>query len=50
MGIAEDDNTTWLRFYDRDGNVVLLPGEAERQRAERLAARLREMGEDPDSI
>lgn len=70
-GIVEDDNTTWLRFYDRDGNLVLLPGEAERQRAEaerqraeterqraeaerqraeRLAARLREMGEDPDSI
>ncbi|HEY9875768.1 MAG TPA: hypothetical protein V6D12_20220 [Candidatus Obscuribacterales bacterium] len=54
----------WLRFYDRDGNLVLLPEEAaqqqveaqrqeaeqERQRAERLAARLRELGEDPDAL
>jgi len=41
----------WLRLYDREGNLVLLPeeiAEQERQRAERLAARLRELGEDPD--
>lgn len=63
-GVVEDDNHSWLRFYDRDGNVVLLPAEAEKQRAdveqqradaeqqraERLAAKLRELGEDPDSI
>jgi hypothetical protein len=24
----------WLCFYDRDGNLVLLPSEAERRRAE----------------
>jgi Uma2 family endonuclease len=40
----------WLRFYDGQGNLVLLPEEAERQRADRLAARLRELGEDPDSL
>jgi hypothetical protein len=54
----------WLRFYDREGNLVLLPDEAaqlvaqqaqqqaeqERQRAERLAARLRAMGVDPDTV
>jgi Uma2 family endonuclease len=49
-GSIEDDNTVWLRFYDPNGNVVLLPEEAQQQRAERLAARLRELGEDPDSI
>ena len=48
----EDDTATWLRFYDTDENLVLLPEEAERQRAdterqraERLTARLRELGE-----
>jgi len=54
------ETTTWLRFYDSSGNLVLLPEEAaearaeqerqqaeqERQRADRLAARLRELGED----
>lgn len=50
----------WLRFYDREGNLVLLPeelaeqekqrAEQEKQRAEQLAARLRELGEDPDSL
>lgn len=49
----------WLRFFDRQGTVVLLPEEMaqqekqradqEKQRADRLAARLRELGEDPDS-
>lgn len=50
----------WLRFYDRSRNLVLLPEEiaareqqqalSERQRAERLAQRLRELGEDPDLV
>ena len=54
-----------MRFYDEAGNLVLLPEEAERQHAEAaqqqaeanpnalflaLAARLREMGEDPDTL
>ncbi|MBW4690221.1 MAG: Uma2 family endonuclease [Lyngbya sp. HA4199-MV5] len=47
----------WLRFYDRDGNLVLLPEEAaqrqveqERQRSDRLANRLRELGENPEVL
>ncbi len=32
-GTVEDDSTNWLRFYDEASNVVLLPEEAERQRA-----------------
>jgi Uma2 family endonuclease len=47
----------WLRFYNRQQNLVLLPEEAaqqqleqERQRSERLAARLRKLGEDPDTL
>lgn len=47
----------WLRFYDREGNLIPLPEEAaiqraeqESLRAERLAARLRELGEDPSLL
>lgn len=57
-------NTHWLRFYDPDHNLVLLPSEAAQkeakiekqraenaeQKAERLMARLRELGENPDLI
>ncbi|MBD2312778.1 Uma2 family endonuclease [Desertifilum sp. FACHB-1129] len=49
-GTIERETAVWLRFYDSQGNLVLLPEEAERQRAERLAARLRELGEDPDTL
>ena len=45
----------WLRWYDGDGNWMLTPAEAERQRsqelevkAERLAAKLRELGINPE--
>ncbi len=55
---------SWLRFYDSDFNLLLLPEEAEQeradaqqeradaeqQRAERLAARLKELGIDPDTV
>lgn len=51
-GVLQKETAPWLRFYDREGNLVLLPeeaerqrAEAERQRAERLAARLKELGE-----
>ncbi len=47
----------WLRWYDGDGNWMLTPEEAERQRsedlevkAERLAAKLRELGIDPEEL
>ncbi len=77
-GIIQRETATWLRFYDDEENLVLLPGEAaqlqaeqerlyaqqesqraeqesqraeqESQRADRLAARLRELGIDPDSV
>ena len=49
-GILQNQKGTWLRFYHPDGSLVLLPEEAEKQRAERLAARLRELGEDVDLI
>ncbi len=32
----------------QSGNLVLLPEEAERQRSERLAAHLSELGEEPN--
>jgi hypothetical protein len=32
--IEEDDDAVWLRFYDEAGNLVLLPEEAEQQRAD----------------
>ncbi len=54
----------WLRFYDAEGNLVLLPEEAaqqraeqetqraeqERQRGDRLAAKLQELGVDPSTF
>ncbi len=56
-GTIERVPAVWLRFYDQTGNLIPLPEEAaqqqlqtERQRAERLAARLREMGEDPEAL
>jgi Uma2 family endonuclease len=38
----------WLRFYDADGRWRSTPVEQERQRAERLAARLKALGIDPE--
>jgi Uma2 family endonuclease len=84
-GTIDRETMSWLRFYDSDGALVLLPeevaqqraeaeaqraeaeaqraeaeaqraeteaqrAETERFRAERLAARLRELGEDPDLL
>jgi Uma2 family endonuclease len=56
-GTIDRETAVWLRFYDEAGNLVLLPEEAEHQRAEaehqradRLAARLKEMGEDPEAL
>lgn len=57
QGTIDRETAVWVRFFDRDGNLVLLPeeaaqqqAEAKSQRAERLAARLRELGEDPDLL
>ena len=70
-GIIENSQGNWLRFFDSDGNLVLMRDEAETQRAElerhqkeqaiqqleiqkqqkeKLAAKLRELGIDPDEI
>jgi hypothetical protein len=43
--------TSWLRWWDKDGNLLLWStekAEREYQRAETLAAKLRELGIDPD--
>ena len=49
----EEVTRLWLRWCDRDGRVIPTGAEgreSERQRAERLAERLREMGVNPDEI
>lgn len=64
QGTIDRETAVWLRFYDEAGNLVLLPEEAaqkyaeqerqraeqQRQRTERLAARLIELGEDPNGL
>lgn len=64
QGTIDRETAVWLRFYDGSGNLILLPEEAtqqqaeaaqqqaeeERQRAERLAAKLRELGVDPNAL
>jgi Uma2 family endonuclease len=40
----------WLRWYARDGVLILAPDEFQQQRADRLAAKLWELGLDPDQI
>lgn len=43
----------WLRAWDADGNLLPTPEEradAERAKAEKLAAKLRELGLDPDAV
>jgi hypothetical protein len=59
QGEYEGQPATWLRWCDRQGNVIPTGGERadqerqradqERQRAERLAQRLRELGVDPEA-
>jgi len=50
-GVFEGKQARWLRWCDAQGQLLLTGderAELERQRAERLAARLRALGEDPD--
>jgi Uma2 family endonuclease len=73
-GIILREKAIWLRFYDKNGNLILLPEEVAKQqtliaqeqaqiaqeqaqiaqkqarKAEILAARLRELGENPDDL
>jgi hypothetical protein len=49
----EDVTRLWLRWCDRDGQVIPTGAEraaTEQQRAERLAERLRAMGINPDEV
>ncbi len=52
-GVYEGGRGQWLRWADAEGTLLPTGEELvaqERQRAERLAARLREVGIDPDEI
>jgi len=52
-GAFEEQASTWLRWCDRAGKIIPTGAEGrdtERQRAERLADRLRAMGVNPDEI
>ncbi|MDJ1169269.1 Uma2 family endonuclease [Roseofilum sp. BLCC_M154] len=41
-GTIDREEAVWLRFYDTEGNLVLLPEEAERQKAEAVQQRFDE--------
>ncbi len=46
QGIYQDVERLWLRWYDADGNWISTPTE----KAERLAAKLRELGINPEDL
>jgi Uma2 family endonuclease len=51
QGAYENKEDTWLRWQDSQGNLISTGAELaaqERQRAERLAEKLRQLGIDPD--
>jgi len=50
QGIYKGIERLWLRWYDNNNNWLLTPAEQERQRADRLAAKLRELGVNPDEL
>lgn len=49
-GFYQGSERVWLRWYDAAEDWILTPAEQERERAERLAARLREMNINPDEL
>jgi hypothetical protein len=52
-GVYEDDKGGWLRWLDSQGNLILTGAELAAQasdRAAKLAAKLRELGIDPDKV
>ncbi|MBI4852556.1 MAG: Uma2 family endonuclease [Acidobacteria bacterium] len=52
-GVFEGTESTWLRWCDRQERIIPTGKEAaetEKQRAEKLAAKLRELGIDPESL
>lgn len=53
QGRYENMELPWLRWWDSQGNLLLTGderSELERQRAERLAERLRQLGVNPDEV
>ena len=46
QGSYQNQPQRWLRWWDLDGNLLLTG----RERSDRLAARLRELGVDPDTL
>lgn len=48
-GIYEGQHATWLRWYDDQGKLIPT-GAEQAERAERLAAKLRALGLDPDQV
>ncbi len=52
-GVFENGEAVWLRWADSAGNLIPTGAELaerERERADRLAAKLRELGIDPESV
>lgn len=52
-GVFEGGQAVWLRWADAEGDIFSTGAELadrERERAERLAAKLRELGIDPESV
>lgn len=47
-GTIDREEAVWLRFYDTEGNLVLLPEEAERQKAEAVQQQLDEAQQQLD--
>ncbi|GFE71584.1 Uma2 family endonuclease [Chroococcus sp. FPU101] len=53
QGEYQNQNFPWLRWWNEQGNLLLTGDERakqERQRADRLAAKLKEMGINPDEV
>jgi hypothetical protein len=53
QGEYENMTLPWLRWWDSQGNLLLTGREQaqqERQRVEKLAERLRQMGINPDEV
>ena len=46
-------NLPWMRWWDEQGNMLLMGhelAERERKRIEKMAAKLRELGVDPNAL
>jgi hypothetical protein len=50
QGTFQNIDRLWLRWYDAQGSLIPTPAEKERTKAERLAAKLRELGVNPEDL